>query len=105
MQAHEDLRSIIEDFASQVENIEDLLEMFADQLEQQVQQAEQNFEGQPPTSPEEQGGEQDQPGAPVPGVEAGEDVVERILDKEEGDVQRRDAFERRRQRDRGEKDW
>lgn len=105
MQAHEDLRSIIEDFASQVENIEDLLEMFADQLEQQVQQAEQNFEGQPPPSPEEQGGEQDQPGAPVPGVEAGEDVVERILDKEEGDVQRRDAFERRRQRDRGEKDW
>ena len=100
MQAHEDLRSIIEDFASQVENIEDLLRMFAEQMEQQVQQLEQDFEGRP--LPQEGEGQREIEG---PVVEATDDTARRILQKEEGDIRRRDAIERRRQRDRGENDW
>lgn len=100
MQAHEDLRSIIEDFASQVENIEDLLRMFAEQMEQQVEQLEQDFEGRPPP---EGGEEQREVEGPV--VEATDDTARRILQKEEGDIRRRDAIERRRQRDRGDNDW
>jgi HPt (histidine-containing phosphotransfer) domain-containing protein len=106
LQAADDLRSILEDFASQVEDIQDLLEMFAEQMEQQVEQVEQEFDGRDPEQQEDR---------PVPGeietdrVEPGSEEAERlareILRKEQRDTDRRDEFERSRRRDRGENDW
>lgn len=106
LQAADDLRSILEDFASQVDDIQDLLDMFADQMEQQIEQAEQEYEGRDPEQMEDR---------PMPGeietdrIEPGSEEAERlareILRKEGRDTDRRDEFERSRRRDRGENDW
>ncbi len=105
-QAHEDLRSIIEDFAAQVEDLQELMEMFAEQMEQQIQQAEQEFEGQDPEQMEERPGPGElDPEQMRPGGEGGEEVAREILTKENRDTSRRDEFMRERQRDRGGNDW
>src|SRR5690606_24422425 len=48
MQAHEDLRSILEDFAAQTEDLMDLMELFAEQMRDQIDQVEMEFDGTPP---------------------------------------------------------
>lgn len=101
MQAHEDLRSIIEDFAAQVDDLQELMEMFAEQMRDQIEQIEMDFEGELPEQPMEPGEMN-----PMPrdgGAQA--EFAERILDKEQRDTGRRDAAMRRDRSGEVEKDW
>ncbi|MFG0292312.1 MAG: hypothetical protein ACF8MJ_04080 [Phycisphaerales bacterium JB050] len=101
MQAHEDLRSILEDFAAQAEDLQDLMEQFAEQMRDQIEQAEEEFNGPPPPSP-------DSPEELDLETEAPTEVdqfQERVLIKESVDTSRRDDALRRRRPNQVNEDW
>jgi hypothetical protein len=101
MQAHEDLRSILEDFAAQTEDLMELMELFAEQMQDQIEQVEMEFDGTPPPPPS--GGEPlELEARPLP---EGQDFQDRVLRKEGIDTSTRDNAQRRGRRDTGNENW